>query len=222
MYGNPPIFLPPTSNREDLLISCSIYDDDTGDPVNLSATATASGMAFTGTSWQVTSGAVSAPFTGSLTIPVPPIGNELSALTLAPVIGAFTPGNAVKIADPTGNNYMLGTVTSYVPATGAMVVQVGSTFQFEIRRGAPRNDGSGYVPYYDFGTPDAAAPLIKAALGTGVTIIDIGFLQILIPEITVRQLWLGTYDAYLSMFDGVATRQVFIAKLPVLYGGVTN
>jgi hypothetical protein len=223
MYGNPPIFLPPVSNREDMLISTSIYDDDTGQPVNLSSTVTASGAAFSSANWVVTDGAISTTSTTPLTIPVPPIGGQLTALTLtvAPGLGILG-GDAIKIADPTGQNYMLGTVTSYTASTGTLVCQIGSTFQFEIRRGPPRNDGSGYVPWYDFGTPDDQGPLLSAALGTGVTIVDIGFLQVLIPESKFRQLNIGTFMASLTMFDGVATRQVYLANLPVLYGGVTR
>jgi hypothetical protein len=223
MYANQPILLPPVSNREDLVISVSIFDDDTGEPVNLSATVTASGAPFSGTSWVVSAGPISTTSSTPLTIPAPPIGGELTALTLT--VGtnlAIVPGDAVKIADPTGVNWMTGTITSYTASTGTLVCQIGSTFQFEIRRGPPRNDGSGYVPWYDFGTPDEIGPLIAAALGTGVMITDLGYLQVLIPEATFRQINIGTFTANLTMFDGVATRQVFIANLPVLYGGVTR
>jgi hypothetical protein len=206
-----------------MLLSVSIFDDDTGDPVNIADCATASGFAFTGTHWTVTDGAISTTSTTSITIPVFPIGNQLSALALTVGAGlGIKGGDAVQIVDQ-GNarNFMIGTVTSYSP-NGALVCQIGSTFQFEIRRGAPRNDGSGYVPWYDFGTPNEIAPLIKAALGTGVTIVDLGYLQVLVPESTFRQLAIGTFNASLTMFDGVATRQVFIAHLPVWYGGVTT
>ena len=223
MYQNPPVLLPPISNREDLAISVSIYDDDTGEAINLSATVTASGAPFSGASWVVTVGSVATTSTTPLTIPTPPIGGQLEAVTLT--VGAGLPivqGNAVKIADATGTNYMLGTVTSYTPATGTLTCQIGSTFQFEIRRGPPRNDGSGYIPWYDFGTPDAQGALIKAALGTGITIADLGIIIIAIPETIIRQLATGTFGAYLTAFDGVNTRQIFIASLPVLYGGVTQ
>lgn len=222
MYGNPPIFLPPVSNREDLLLSISIFDDDTGQPVNLSGCVTASGLPFTASFWTVTSGSVGANYLNSITIPVPPIGNELEAFTLVGIVGAFVAGQPVKIVDISGNNYMLGLITSYTASTQTMVIQIGSTFQFEIRRGAPRNDGTGYVPWYDFGTPDELGLLISAALGTGITITDIGYLQILIPESTFRRLHLGTFTAAMTMFDGTNTRQVFIGKLPVLYGSVTQ
>jgi len=223
MYGNAPILLDPRTNREDFLLSVSIFDDDTGLPVNLANTATASGNAFTGALWTVTDGVISTTSTTSITIPTFPIGNQLSALSLTVGLGlGIVQGDAVKIADATGLNYMLGTVTSYTPSNGLLVCQIGSTFQFEIRRGPPRNDGSGYLPWYDFGTPDQLGPLLSASLGNGILITDLGYMQILIKEAQFRQLGLGTFSADLTMFDGVNTKQVFIANLPVLYGGVTQ
>lgn len=228
MYGHPPIFLEPTSNREDLLRTISIWDDDTGDPINLSYTVTASGLPFSGTTWSIISGEIAIDYIGPLTIPAPPIGNELSAFTIPIGIdfdGLLVPGNPVKIQDPTGTNYMLGTITSYNNTNGILVSQIGNTFQFEIRRQAPRNGDimwGGYTPWANFGTLDNEGPLIMAALGTGLTIVDIGVLQILIPELTMRKLQLTTYGAYLTMTDGVSVRQVMIANLPVLYGGVTQ
>lgn len=224
MYGNSPIFLSPVSNREDFLLSISIFDDDTGDPVNLSNTVTISGLPFTGSNWTVIDGPIVTTSSTPITIPTPPIGNQLSALTLTVGIGlGFIPGDPVEIRGTNApNNFMLGTVTSYTPSTGVLVCQIGSTFQFEIRRGSPRNDGSGYVPWYDFGTPGDIGAIIRASLGNGVMITDLGYLQVLIPESTFRRLHLGTYHASMTMFDGTNTRQVFIANLPVLYGGVTQ
>jgi hypothetical protein len=223
MYGNPPIFLPQVSNREDLLLTVSIFDDDTGAPVNLSNTMTASGNAFSGALWTVTDGTIVTSSTTPLTIPVPPIGGQLQAvsLTVTPGLGILQ-GDPIRIADATGNNWMVGVVSTYATATGALVCQIGSSLQFEIRRGPPRNDGSGYIPWYDFGTPDAQGPLVKAALGTGISIIDLGFLQIFIPEATFRRLNIGTFTGAMTMFDGSSTRQVFIASIPVLYGSVTQ
>jgi hypothetical protein len=224
MYNNQPVLLPQVSNREDLLISVSIFDDDTGNPVDLDGCTTASGNAFTAAAWTVTDGTISTTSATSFTIPALPIGNQLSALNI--VVGAglgILQGDPIKIADTlTGLNFVLGTVTSYTPTNGQLVVQVGNTFQFEIRKGAPRNDGSGYLPWYDFGTPDQEGPLLSASLGNGVMITDLGYLQILIPESKFRQLNPTTYSAALTIFDGVNTRQVFLANLPVLYGNVTQ
>src|SRR6516225_7539586 len=98
MYQNQPVLLPPVSNREDLLISVSIFDDDTGDPINLSSTVTASGMPFSGSNWVVTDGPIATTSATPLTIPTPPIQDELTALMLT--VGtnlAIVPGDAVKI-----------------------------------------------------------------------------------------------------------------------------
>lgn len=221
MYGNPPIFLSPRSNREDFLESISIFDDDIGEPVNLSGCVTASGLAFTGSFWTIMSGAVAVNYLNPITIPTPPIGNQLQAFTLTGINAAFVAGQPIKIVDLTGTNYMLGTITSYTPGTGTLVCQIGNTFQFEIRSGGPRNDWTDYSPYYDFGIV-GNHPIISASLGTGIMITDLGYLQVLIPESTFRRLHLGTYHASMTMSDGTNTRQVFLANLPVLYGGVTQ
>ena len=228
MYGNPPIFLAPTSNREDLLRTLAIWDDDTLEPINLSWTVTASGLPFTGSVWSVISGPATTAYNGTITIPTPPIGAELLAFTipLGAGLGAFyVPGQPVKIVDPSGLNYMLGTITSYDNNIGTLVMQIGNSFQFEIRSEAPRNAGGwggwgGYTPYYGAGTINETNPLIKASLGNGLMIVELGVIQILIPETTMRRLHLTTYGAYMTMFDGTNTRQVMIANLPVLYGGV--
>jgi hypothetical protein len=87
----------------------------------------------------------------------------------------------------------------------------------------------GYLPYYDLGTPDGLAPILTAsltgdnvAIGT-ITITDVGFLQIFIPEKLMRGLHAPkTYMAAMTCTDGTNTRQLFLALLHVLYGGVTN
>lgn len=107
------------------------------------------------------------------------------------------------------------------------MVALGWTFQFEIRRGGPKNTGSGYIPWYDFGTPDDLGPLLTATLNAGagkgtIIIDDVGYMHVFIPEVMVKTLSSGTYQACMTVFDGANTRQLFIARLPVLYGGVTN
>lgn len=107
------------------------------------------------------------------------------------------------------------------------MVALGWTFQFEIRRGGPKNTGSGYIPWYDFGTPDDLGPLITATLnapaGAGTIIIDdVGYMHVWIPESVMKTLSSGTYQVAMTAFDGTYTRQLFVARLPVLYGGVTN
>jgi hypothetical protein len=221
-----PVFLPPFSNREDLLLIVSLFDDDTGSPINLSGTVLAnSANSFTASAWTVTGGAIVTTSTTSLTIPAYPVGSQLSALALTVGTGlGILPGDPILIADTaTRKNTMAGYVTSYAASTGALVCQIGMTWQFEIRRQRPAgrlNDDYSY--FYDWGSPMIDTPIITAGLGSGLTVIDQGFLQILLPESTMRQLTEKTYLASLTMTDSVNTRQIFVGKLPMAYGGVTN
>jgi hypothetical protein len=207
------------SNREDFLLPVALYDDDLDVPINLSGT-TGSG---TFSSWTIVDGAIATTSATTITIPTFPIGNQLSALALSVATDlSITPGDPITITDAvTGQNSMTGYVTRYAAATGALVVQIGVTFQFEIRRGGPKNTGSGYVTWYDFGTPDNVGPLLSASLGNGIFITDLGTIQITIPEKLFRKLEGGTYMCGLTMTDSVNTRQLLVATLPVVRGGVT-
>ncbi len=99
------------------------------------------------------------------------------------------------------------------------LVALGVTFQFEIRKERPSTDG--YVPWFVYGVDEG--PLITASLGNGISIVDTGIIQILILEAQFRDLTPGTYLAALTAADNQGnTRQIFIAKVPVLYGGVTS
>jgi len=224
MYGYP-VLWPETSNREDLYRTVSIFDDDTGSAINLSGTTLASsGSSFTGSNWTVTDGAISTSSVTTLTIPTFPIGSQLTAVSLTVGTGLAIAGDdPVTIADATGLNTMSGYVTSYASTTGALVCQIGMTFQFEIR-GQRHHRFDDYSPFFNIGggSPLGPAPLISASLGNGLSIVDSGYLLVNIPEATMRRLHNATYLASLTMTDSVNTRQVFIGKLPVLYGGVTN
>ena len=224
MYAYP-VLLPAFSNREDLLLTCSLFDDDTGDPIELSGRTLAMPGNFTGGNWTVTDGGIVTNSTSTLTIPDFPIGGTLAAVALTVGVGlAINDGDPIVIADQTGLNTMTGYVTSYVPSTGALVCQIGITFEFEIRKTGPyRNWGGGpggYTPFYDIGTYCNDGPLITAQLGNGISIIDTGFLQILIPAALFQKLRLGTFLASMTMTDSVNTRQVFVGELPVQFGGV--
>jgi hypothetical protein len=205
-----------------LLITVSIFDDDTGQAVDLDFSTTVNLAPFTGSAWTITDGSIVTTSVTPITIPVYPIGNQLSALALTVGSGlAINPGDPIKIADTaTSLNFMLGYVLSYTSSSGALSVQIGCTFDFEIRRVGPRMTTGGYVPYFDWGVPDEHGPLLQATLGNGIQIIDIGVIQILIPAATFQKLRGGTYQAALVMSDSVNTRQVFVANLPVAYGGV--
>lgn len=136
---------------------------------------------------------------------------------------AINAGDPIVIKDTaTGLNTMTGYVTSYNTTTGALVVQIGVSFRFEIRRIGPRFQGSGYIPYWDWGVPDEYGPLIAVGNGSGITILDVGVIQILIPAATLQKLHGGTYSAALVMTDSVNTRQVFVGTLPIQQGAVSK
>lgn len=222
MYINP-VLLPQFSNREDFLLPVSIFDDDTGQAINLSGTTINNPNGFTGSNWNVTDGNIATNSTTQITIPPYPIGNDLSSLALT--VGAnvgIVAGDPIQIADPTGQNTMTGYVLSYTPSTGQLVCQIGVTFQFEIRNIGRHHHSDGFSPFFDMGIAPEAAPILTASLGNGIQITDMGFLQILIPEAQTRRLRNKTYLASMTMTDSINTRQIFIGKLPEQYGGVTN
>lgn len=219
-----PILLPAQTNREDFLRTVSLFDDDTGEAIDLSGRTLAQPGDFIGNAWVVTSGLIVTASVSQLTIKDYPIGNEMQALAL--VVGqnlGILAGDPVTIADATGLNTMTGYVTSYAPATGALVCQIGTAFEFEIR-GPYHGDGygSGYGSSSMIGTDDCQIPLISARLGNGITVVDLGVLQVRIPASIIAKLRHRTYGAAMTMFDGADTRQVFIGKLPMLSGGVRS
>jgi hypothetical protein len=216
--------LPVFTNREDFVLPIGAIDDDTGAPFNLAGVTLAGGSSFTGSSWNVTSGGVGTTSSTTLTIPAYPIGSQLLAVTLTVGTGlAILPGQPVTIADPTGNNTMSGYVTSYKASSGLLVCQIGFSFQFEIRRQRPNEAGVGYVTWYDFGVQSDIGPLLSASLGNGILITELGKILVTIPEAQFKQLnGEGTYTASCTMTDSQNTRQMLLAALPVLQGGVSN
>lgn len=215
-----PVLLPAQSNREDLLRTVSLFDDDTGTAIDVSGRTLAAPGDFTGAAWTVTVGAIVTASVTPLTIKDYPIGNEMQALALNVGAGlAIAAGAPALIADAAGKNTMYGYVTSYAPATGALVCQIGVAFEFEIR--SHHHDGdSGYGGSSTIGS-DEGHPVISAQLGNGISMVDIGKVQIRIPASTIAKLRHKTYGAAMTMFDGYDTRQIFIGKLPILSGGVT-
>lgn len=224
MYANPAL-LQPVSNREDFLLTMQLYDDDTFQPISLTGISTPNGQAFAGASWTVIDGAIVTSSVTPITIPAFPTGAQLSALALTVGVGlGILSGDPITIKDtPTGLNIMAGYVASYASATGKMVCQIGWTFQFEIRRvPAQWSNSSGYSYQYDVGGW-LNSPILQASLANGeITVVDLGTIQIRIPEATFKTLHGGTYAACLTMTDSVNTRQLFIGKLPVLHGGVSQ
>jgi hypothetical protein len=221
VYINP-VLLPQVSNREDFLLTVSIFDDDTGNPADLSGRTLATAGNFTAAKWTVIDGPIVTTSTSSLTIPDFPIGSSVVTLSLTVGTGlGIIGGDFITIADLTGLNTMSGYVATYSPTTGALVCQIGMAFEFEIRTLDPRrHGGNGFSTFGDVGVVSQSAPRIAAQLGNGITIVDIGVIQILIPAAQLQILRSKTYMASLTMSDGINTRQPFIGRLPVLYGGV--
>ena len=218
-----PVLLPAQSNREDLLRTLSLFDDDTGQAIDVSGRTLAAPGDFTGAVWTVTDGTIITNSTTPLTIKDYPFGNEMQ--TIAPIVGqnlGILAGDFVTVSDATGKNTMSGYAVSYAPSTGALVMQVGAAFDFEIR-GHHHGWDSGYGSTSSLiGTDDGSSPIIRAQLGSGITVIDVGVVQIRIPAATIAKLHHRTYGAAMTLFDGYDTRQLFVGKLPIISGGVTT
>lgn len=216
-----PILLPAQTNREDFLRTVSLFDDDTGEAIDVSGRTLAAPGDFTGAAWTVTSGAVIAASVSLLTIKDYPFGNEMQALALTVGLNlGILAGDPVTIRDATGLNTMTGYVTSYAPATGKMVAQIGSAFEFEIRGSHHHCDG-GYGASWSIGGA-GDTPLISAQLGNGITAVDVGKLQVRLPASLIAKLHHKTYRVGMAMFDGADTRQIFVGELPILSGGVSS
>jgi hypothetical protein len=230
--------LAPFSNREDYLLTLSVFDDDTLLPVDMTGITLAStGSSFTAAAWTVTDGAIVTTSSASITIPTLPVtgANNLTALSLTVGTGlAIKQGDPIQIADTaTGKNILNGYVVSYAATTGTLVVQIGWTFQFEIRRGGFRNVGDGYQTWWDWGVPDDLGPLLSANFSNGyLSLVSNNIVQILIPEIVFKTLGgtslfgtdsqPGTFRAAMTGTDSVNTRQFLSASQPIYHGGVTN
>ena len=216
-----PVLLPAQTNREDFLRTVSLFDDDTGEAIDVSGRTLAAAGDFTGNAWTVVAGNTLTASVTPLTIKDYPFGNEMQAV--APFVGlnlGILAGDPVAIRDATGLNTMTGYVKSYAPATGALVAQIGCAFEFEIRGSCDPND-SGYGGSSGIGSANDT-PLLSAQLGNGVSVVDVGRLQVRLPGALIRQLQAKTYRVGMGLFDGADIRQIFIGELPILSGGISS
>jgi hypothetical protein len=235
-----PVALQPVSNREDFLLTLQVWDDDLSQLVNLTGCTTANNLPFTGSAWTVTDGSITTTSATTLNItfsspqgannPSNTAPNPALTLTVGTNLGIL-PGDQVQIVDtPTGLNGMIGTVVNYTKATGVLICQIGWSFQFEIRRPDFNQAGTGgYIDFWDWGTPNDASPLFALALGSGISYLQGGYVQVLILETQFRTTLNGspmagndTYLVGMTGSDGYSTRQIFVGTLPVIYGSVTN
>ena len=225
-----PVLLAPQSNRENFSRTVSLFDDDTGEAIDVSGRTLAAPGDFTAANWVVTCGAVMTASVSQLTVKDYPIGNEMQALALTVGAGlAIAARSPVTIADAaTGKNTMTGYVQSYAPSTGKMVVQIGYSFLLEIRTAPQGGAGDGYGSSSFIGSDDLGVPILQASLGNGITVVDIGRLLVNIaanPAATLNTAKLRhrTYNVGMTMFDGDAdTRQIFVGRLPILNGYVSS
>lgn len=213
------------TNRESWSPIISLFDDDTGKPINLTYTLGSGTFA----SWNVD---VSATLQGAALFS----SNSSSSLTIGtgvfnavlPAGLAIVPGQFVTFTALTGTGVMMGVVNSYNASTGAIQYTVSTmTVALEIRRdrfGTGQRNDTGYVNFFDYGNVDDWGPIISLSLGNGITIIDVGTLQVYIAESQMRQLAGRTHivAAVLTSADGIDARQLFLGRLPVLDGYMTN
>ena len=225
MY-QPSTQFPQITNRESWSQLIGVYDDSTGDPLNL-----------TNTSGQGTFASWSVQVAAALNGPTLLATTSQSSLTIGngtfnavvPSGLAITVGQFVTfIAQNSQTNWMQGPVVSYDPTTGDISFTIATvTIQLEIRREQRHGDyfrDSGYGASYTLGSYDFDSPILTASIGNGITIVDQGIFQIYFSETQFRQLGSGMHSvaATLASADGIDVRQLFLGRLPVFSGRVTN
>lgn len=208
---------PAITNRESWSQLIGVYDDATGDPINL--TNTNGQGTFPAWSLQVANTLSGVPVimansTGSFTI-----GNDTFDDVIAPDLN-IQPGQYVTyIAQADTTNWMQGQVNFYDATTGEINFTIATVaIELEIRR--TEGHGTAYTngPYF-FG-----APILTASIGNGISIVDQGIFQIYFSETDFRSLGAGMHSvaATLASADGVDVRQLFLGRLPVSAGRVLN
>lgn len=224
MFQSQTLF-PQVTNRESWSPVIQLADDDTGELINLTYTAGSGTFA----SWSV---AVSAALQGAALFS----SNSSSSLRIGtgtfsavlPAGLAIVAGQFVAFSALTGTASMQGVVNSYNASTGALQFTVSTmAVALEIRRdrfGTGQRNDTGYVNFFDYGNIDDWGPLVSLSIGNGITIIDVGTLQIYVSEAQMRGLSGRTHivAATLTSADGIDARQLFLGRLPVLDGYMTN
>jgi hypothetical protein len=217
---------PAITTRESWSQLIGVYDDDTGDPINLTNTSGQGTFA----SWavQISATLYGAALINTTSLTSLTIGNGPFTATIPSGL-AITPGQFVKFLSQANNtNWMQGQITAYNPATGVISFNIATvSIELEIRRisrhGSDFRD-SGYGANYTLGSYDWGAPILSASIGNGITIVDRGIFQIYFSETQFRSLGSGMHSvaATLASADGIDVRQLFLGRLPVLSGNVTN
>lgn len=225
MYQPSTIF-PEITSRESWSQLIGVYDNETGDPINL--TNTSGQGTFASWSVQIAATLFGATLLATTSASVLTIGNG-TFNAVVPTGLAITPGQFVTfISQPSTLNFMQGVINSYDPISGAIYFTIATVaIELEIRR-VERNGSmwrdSGYGASYSLGSYDYNQPILRASIGNGITIVDLGIFQIYFSETQFRQLGSGVHSvaATLASADGIDVRQLFLGRLPVFSGGVTN
>lgn len=217
---------PQVTNRESWTQLVGVYDDATGQPINL--TNTQGQGTFSNWSVQIAATLYGATLLATTSLTPLTIGNG-TFNAVVPAGLAISPGQFVTfISQLDTTQFMQGQVTAYNAGTGAISFIIAAvSIQLEIRRvsrhGSDFRD-SGYGANYTLGSYDCDRPILTASIGNGITIVDQGIFQIYFPESSFRQLGSGMHSvaATIASADGIDVRQLFLGRLPVFAGGVTN
>lgn len=225
MY-QPSTQFPQITNRESWSQLIGVYDDATGDPINL--TNTSGQGTFNNWAVQIAAALYGPTLIATTSQNSQTIGNGTFNDVIATGL-AIVPGQFVTYTAQTAQtNWMQGQVTAYNPATGAISFTVKTVaIELEIRREQRHGDyfrDSGYGASYTLGSYDFDSPILTASIGNGITIVDQGIFQVYFSETSFRQLGSGVHSvaATLASADGIDVRQLFLGRLPVFSGRVTN
>ena len=225
MY-QPSTQFPQITNRESWSQLIGVYDDATGDPINL--TNTQGQGTFSSWAVQIAAALYGPSLISTMSSSQLTIGNGTFQAVLPGGL-AITAGQSITfISQLSTTNFMQGLVNSYDPVSGNISFTIATVaIELEIRKvqrnGSDYRD-SGYGANYTLGSYDWGAPILSASIGNGITIVDQGIFQVYFSETDFRSLGSGMHSvaATLASADGLDVRQLFLGRLPVLSGSVTN
>lgn len=108
--------------------------------------------------------------------------------------------------------------------TGDAFDLTGATITLEVRRATESAGyGGGYGGYgrseWDGGC--YGSPRLTASIGSGITVTGTGVFRVDFTPTQMRSLSPGTYDVGCVITRSGDARQLFLGRLPVLFGGVT-
>lgn len=216
MYQSSTIF-PQVTTRESWTQLIGVYDDATGDPINLSNT---SGQGtFSAWSVQIANTLYGTPVITANSVNTLTIGNGSFSDVIAPNLNIQPNQYVTYISQADTANWMQGQVTFYDSTTGAIDFTIATVaIELEIRR------AEGHGANYMLGPYDWGSPILTASIGNGISIVDVGVFQVYFSETDFRSLGSGMHSvaATLASADGVDVRQLFLGRLPVFAGRVTN